>query len=230
MNIFIYGDESGVFDRNNHDYFVFGGLIFLSKEDKDAAARKFLHAERSISPQYDLSKSCGELKSCGLKRKHRSSLFRSTNKEYRYGCVVNIQSLNDNIFDNKKSKQRYLDYAYKIGLKRSLGRLIACSLINPTEVEYVYIYFDNHTTATNGHYELREGIETEFKHGTINYRYNMFHEPLFKGIKGVNLEYKDSKTTTLIRASDNIANMVNYHARNNTLEKVPGKLMLCNLP
>ena len=32
MNIYIYSDESGVFDKEHNDYFVFGGLIFLGIE------------------------------------------------------------------------------------------------------------------------------------------------------------------------------------------------------
>lgn len=32
MSIFVYADESGVFDREHNDVFVFGGLIFLGRE------------------------------------------------------------------------------------------------------------------------------------------------------------------------------------------------------
>lgn len=46
MNIFVYSDESGVFDAAHNDIFVFGGVLFLDKESKDANARKFVHAER----------------------------------------------------------------------------------------------------------------------------------------------------------------------------------------
>lgn len=31
MDIFVYSDESGVFDVKHNDYFVFGGLILLGK-------------------------------------------------------------------------------------------------------------------------------------------------------------------------------------------------------
>lgn len=37
MNLYIYSDESGVFDNKHEKYFVFGGLIFLSKFEKDNA-------------------------------------------------------------------------------------------------------------------------------------------------------------------------------------------------
>lgn len=65
MNLFVYGDESGVFDKAHNDLFVFGGLIFLDKESKDTAYRKYISAERKIAPQYGVSdKRRGELKAC----------------------------------------------------------------------------------------------------------------------------------------------------------------------
>lgn len=35
MDLFIYSDESGVFDKIHNEIFVYGGLIFLGKEEKD---------------------------------------------------------------------------------------------------------------------------------------------------------------------------------------------------
>ena len=40
MDLFIYSDESGVFDKVHNEIFVYGGLIFLSKEEKDDYNRK----------------------------------------------------------------------------------------------------------------------------------------------------------------------------------------------
>lgn len=54
MNIYIYSDESGVFDYLHNDIFVFGGLIFLSKEEKDIASRKYIHAESKIRSKYSV--------------------------------------------------------------------------------------------------------------------------------------------------------------------------------
>ena len=33
MNLYIYSDESGVFDKVHNDIYVYGGVLFLSKED-----------------------------------------------------------------------------------------------------------------------------------------------------------------------------------------------------
>lgn len=46
MDIFVYSDESGVFDNVHNDIFVYGGLIFFNKNDKDVYCRKYIHAEK----------------------------------------------------------------------------------------------------------------------------------------------------------------------------------------
>lgn len=203
MNLFVYGDESGVFDKAHNDVFVFGGLIFLGRESREVAYRKYIHAERAIESKYGGR----ELKASVVSPKHKGSLFRSTNGFTRYAFVISQQSVMDQIFFSKKSKQRYLDYVYKVGLKRVFGRLISGGALNPDDVDNVYVRFDEHTTATDGKYELREGIEEEFKHGTFNFRYNIFHEPIFPNMRGVvDLNFRNSENDALIRASDIIAN------------------------
>lgn len=48
MNIFVYSDESGVLDKAHNEIFAFGGLVFLSKDEKDIASRKYHAAERCV--------------------------------------------------------------------------------------------------------------------------------------------------------------------------------------
>lgn len=154
MSIFVYGDESGVFDAAHHDVFVFGGLVFLNKEARDAEYRRFIAAERKLAPLYGATDRNFELKACRLKNKHKAGLFRSTNHCIRYAFVVDQRNVNENIFSSKKSKQRYLDYVYKVGLKRVFGRLIQAGKLKPSSVSGLFIRFDEHTTATDGRYEL----------------------------------------------------------------------------
>jgi hypothetical protein len=227
MNIFVYGDESGVLDKAHNEIFVFGGLIFFSKEDKDIQNRKFRHAERSIAANYDANNGKFELKASTISNKHKASLFRSTNGCIRYAFVIQQHKVNNNIFAQKKSKQRYLDWVYKVGLKRVFGRLISQGAINPADVENVHIRFDEHTTATNGRYELKEALEEEFKHGTFNFRYNKFHKPVFPDMKGgVELSFTDSKFDPLIRASDIIANFAWHCALDGRLDAAKGKMFI----
>ena len=79
------------------------------------------------------------------------------NQVIRFGIVINQKNVLDRIFMSKKDKQCYLDYAYKVGLKKALQRLIKERKINTGEIET--IYNDEHSKATNERYELREGLE-----------------------------------------------------------------------
>lgn len=207
MDIYVYSDESGVFDKVHNNVFVFGGLILLGKASKDEWSRRYIAAERAIRGKYAAQ---AELKASYVSNKDKHKLVRSLNNCFKFGVVVQQQRVMDRIFTSKKDKQRYLDYVYKIGLKRALESLMHDGLIAKDEVENLHVYVDEHTTATNGRYELREGLEQEFKNGTYNWNYGIFYEPLFSGLKGVDLHFCNSATTTLVRAADHVANEI-YH-------------------
>lgn len=212
MEIYIYSDESGVFDKAHNRYFVFGGILFLSKEDRDVCARKYIKAEKDVKESMQLAKN-QEAKAAVIDNKYKNKLFRALNNQYRFGVIVDQQKLLDRIFASKKDKQRYQDYAYKIAVKRLLEKLIHEGTIIPEEVETLTFYVDEHTTATNGCYELREGLEQEFKSGTYNYQFSRFFPPIFPTLKSLNLQYCNSGKKVLIRAADIIANKVFYLAR-----------------
>ena len=49
MDIYVYSDESGVFDINHNEYYVYGGVIFLNKNDRDVMNRKYKNISIKIS-------------------------------------------------------------------------------------------------------------------------------------------------------------------------------------
>lgn len=227
MDLFIYSDESGVFDKEHNEIFVYGGLIFLGKEEKDNYARKYVAAEKSIRlGKYSVDT---ELKACKITNKEKGKLYRSLNNTIRFGIVINQRNVLERIFLSKKDKQRYLDYAYKVGLKRTLQRLIKEGKIIADDIGTIHIYNDEHSTATNGRYELREGLEQEFKLGTYNLKYDKFFPPLFEKMGGIELLFCDSSSVTLIRAADIVANRIYYMALNRKLENM-GEIYLSTLP
>lgn len=117
MDIFIYSDESGVFDNIHNEIFVFGGLMFLSSKEMDDAMRLYAHAEQIVRKEEHLEDCC-EAKASILSNKSKGKLFRSLNRFHKFGVVVTQRQLHKDIFAEKKSKQRYLDYAFKITVKR----------------------------------------------------------------------------------------------------------------
>lgn len=218
MDIFVYSDESGVFDVNHNDIFIFGGLILLGKDQKDDCSRMYSHAEKVLRSNKNVDKDY-ELKATKLENSEKSQLFRSMNKFFKFGVIIKQKLLHEKIFANKKTKQRYLDYAYKIALKKALKSLVDSGLLDVNQVDNIYVYVDEHTTATDGRYELREAIEQEFKFGTFNQDYGTFYKPLFPDVKSVQLQYCDSSTVRLVRAADIIANRLFHLAVTNSVNK-----------
>lgn len=213
MNIYIYSDESGVFDKKHNDTYVFAGIIMLEKENRDILTRKYSKAEKDIRKSKPRFKNT-ELKATILTNKDKVKLFRSLNNEHKFATIINQEYVYDNFYENKKTKQRYLDFAYKIGVKKAFEKLIKQKLINPDEVTGLYFYIDQHTTATDGIYELRESLETEFKLGVTNFKYNTVHKPIFRNLKILEVKFCNSSNNTLVRTADIIANRVYYLAKN----------------
>ena len=205
MNIYVYSDESGVLDKIHNEYYVYGGLIFLDKNSRDMASRKYSSIENHLSLKYPDGI---ELKASMISGNHKRRLFSATNNCIRFGGIVEQGKINDRIFSNKKSKQRYLDYVYKISLKNALITLEKRNELILDDVERIIIYADEHTTATNGIYELHESIYQEFSVGTLNFEYNTSFPPITKNLKDVDLNLCDSKKHTLVKAADIIANTV----------------------
>lgn len=214
MNIFVYSDESGVFDNVHNNIFVFGGVVFLSKDDRDICSRKYSNAEKTIRMARSFAPDL-EVKATTIQNSDKNKLYRSLNAVHKFGVVVHQERVLQRIYESKKDKQRYLDYAYKMGVKRHFQHLIQMGLIIPEEVEYLNFFVDEHTTATNGRYELREGLEQEFKMGTYNQTYVKFYPPIFPNLKDVQLYFCNSSTKILVRAADIVANKV-YHLAKET--------------
>lgn len=117
---------------------------------------------------------------------------------HKFCGIVKQESVLDSIFESKKTKQRYLDYVYKISVKRAFEQLILNKQIIPNEIENIYFFVDEHTTATNGRYELREGIEQELKHGTHNFEYNTYYPPIFLNVRSIDMKFCNSEAHYLL--------------------------------
>lgn len=222
MNIFIYTDESGVFDKIHNEYFVFGGVVYLSSEERDIAKRKYIHVEKNLRKNYQKK----EMKASVLKNKDKGKIFRSLNNTIKFATLIKQDIVLDEIFTNKKSKQRFLDYIYKRLIKELLKKLKENKVIKLNDIKNIYINCDEHTTATNGRYELKEALESEFKFGTYNYNYSCFFEPLCKNIETIDVKFVDSKKNPLIRAADIVCNRVFYFAKEDRINELKEKVII----
>lgn len=100
----------------------------------------------------------------------------------------------------------------KFQLKESLKILLKEESLYPIKSKAFIFFVDEHTTATDGKYELREALEQEFRFGTYNWNYSVFFPPLFPNVKTVDVCFCNSSKVTLVRAADIIANKIYYYA------------------
>lgn len=223
MDIWVYSDESGVFDKKHEQYFVFAGVVFLSDDERQSWIRKYRTAEKVIIKRHG-NKPNFEAKATKITNVEKGKLFRGLNNCRKFATIIELEKVKPQIYSDKKHKQRYLDYAYKMALKASFRQMISQTLINPSDVEKIFVFPDEHTTATSGRYELHEALEKEFKIGTFNMDYSRFFPPLFPKLKGLQVQYCNSANKPLVRASDIIANRI-YHDVNNgcieSIQKIP---------
>ena len=219
MNIFIYSDESGVFDKYHNNYFVFAGVICVESKNKEKWCRMYSAAERTVRVSGSYPPDM-ELKASAITNAEKGKLFRSLNNCYKFCTVIDQQRVLSQIFNSKKDKQRFLDYAYKVAVKNAFIKMIEAGIIDPRSVSNLYFYVDEHTTATNGRYELSESLEQEFKHGTYNYKYDRYFPPIFTGLQSVSVDFCNSKNKFLVRAADIVANKVYHHAIENDFTKI----------
>ncbi len=219
MNLYIYSDESGVFDVIHNKYYVYGGLIFSSKEDKDNASRRYIAIEDKMRKFYTITHDI-EIKASNSINKVRRKLYQALSHYQKFGAYIVEDEVLSDIYKEKKSKQRYLDYVYVLTIKRALQYMITSGAIDPSQVTNMHFYVDEHTTATNGHYELKESLLQEFKYGKYNYNFSTFFPPIFPNLQTLTLEYKNSKTNTLVRAADMVANKIFYLVNNNKFDEL----------
>lgn len=224
MVLYVFSDESGVFDKAHNNFYTYGGIICIGKECKDEWSRRYSTAEKCVGQHY---RSGVEIKAAHITNKEKGKLYRSLNNCYKFGAVIHEQKVHEQVYASKKDKQRFLDFAYKISVKRAFESLIVQKKIMPDEITKLVFCVDEHTTATNGRYELREALEQEFRNGTFNWQYDRFFPPLFAKLKGVSLEYCNSEKKLLVRASDIVANNIYHHALNGEREKLMSTEYLC---
>lgn len=216
QQIYIYIDDSGVLSRAERSgYFVYAGYVFVGKDMKDVAARKYRAAEKKIREAHSVT---GEIKAYGSKPNVRRWMYNvlreydSLSMEVQIGCVY------DSILEDKKSICRYKDYVLKLGIKNKLNEMIQTGAISPKADTELHVFIDEQLTASNGYYDLSSSIKEELKHGIANYNYSLFHPPIFHGQLMVNVQFCESCNHTLIRGSDFLANRMWNAIVHNKLE------------
>lgn len=222
MDIYAFGDEPGTFDPLHYEHYAFGGLIFLEREAKDSALRKYLAAERAIAGEYPRAT---ELKASALSPKHKLSLFRATDRAARFAVVIRQELVDQRIVARKKVRQRYLDYAFRSGIESWIASSVEGGLLPVEAIDDLLVTFDNHKTATYGRYELQESLAEDLKDGIVT-RGGGFIEPSYPDMGDVRVKFTDSRANALVRATDIIANVALHKALEGKLADLEGRMQI----
>lgn len=218
--LYIYGDESGVFDQTHYNLFVYGGLLFPSKEARERARQTYDKAEKTIRRQ---KRTQDELKGASLDAENNLKLLHVLDPYLKFACFIDQKAVSASIFRDKKTKQRYLDFVFEDGLRNVISQLIGEHALDESAISAVNVAFDRHTVATNNAYELTEGLETELALGSCDFARNECLEALFPSAKGkVSFRFGESAQEVLIRAADVVCHHVFVEAqRGNSLTDLP---------
>lgn len=225
--ISIFIDDSGVF-HSNHNYFVYAGFCFISDEDKISAKRRY----RSLNTRIRRANAIeGELKASTLERRHKNALFKVLKDEISFSVSVNLSSVRTGIMTDKKSRQRFKDYALKRVVKNLFKKLLEQGLISKNDDIELFVNIDQQGFATNGLYGLGDGILEELKYGITNFNYGTFYPPILEGKFVVHTKSCVSENDYLIQAADILANRIwnSYEKQLIKLRHIPNHTFL-NLP
>lgn len=210
MKLYVFADESGVFDRVHADLFVYGGVIILGKTNYDAIVNKHQSLERRLRREDPSLKNVPEIKAAYLNLKQRKRLFNLQVPQcVRFGIVIDQQRVYKQIYQTKQDKQRFLDYALKRGIKHAIESANTSGLILKKEINCMSIVVDEHSTATSGKYTFKETVDEEFRRGTYSPNYDKFFPPLFSlDFPRIPVSYCDSKKVVGVRIADITANWI----------------------
>ena len=210
MKLYVYADESGTFDKVNNYLFVYGGVIVPGSDAKANIERQYIAVEKSIKEHSSRLNEKDEAKASALSMRERKRLYGVIESSpcCQFATVVDQKALRAGVFDTKQSKQRYLDWALKMGIKTGVLAMIRDGIVGKNDIEKIAIYVDEHSSSTSGRYNLHDSINEEFRSGMYDPS-GYFREPVFSSaFPEIPVHYLDSKRVTLIRAADVTANWV----------------------
>ncbi len=125
-----------------------------------------------------------------------------------FAVVINQDKLDaKHIFADKKSKQRYINYAYKCLMQYTMANLLNKKAIPKDEPITINIVMDSRPATKEDTEDLRLSIIESLKYGSYDAK-GKFVNPIIQNLEEVRVQYKDSETTPLVRAADIVANKV----------------------
>ncbi|UWV92341.1 hypothetical protein [Mycoplasmopsis cynos] len=123
----------------------------------------------------------------------------SLNNYTKFAIIIKLQEVIEKIYNHKRDKQRFQDYAFSRGIKEVLLKLKNNKILNLDEIENITVNFDNRPIASSGKYDLKTSLLKELRDGKFNINWDWFIPRILKNLKNIKLNYLNSKNNYLIR-------------------------------
>ena len=213
QEIYINLDDSGKLTTKER-ISVYGGLVFLSKKEKDKFITQYRSIIDSIKCNYCDSKkdscdnNCPEIKNTNITSKDKRRIMNYIKKYYVVALVIKNDKVYDHIKSNKAAKGRFTDYAIRRMIKEIIKSLIKCNSIDPNNPIRIIINIDQQSTKSNGYYNLQDGLVEELKYGIVNYNYSSTINPIVYSELEIKVYYQDSGKSYVVQAADLLAGTI----------------------
>jgi len=219
QEIYINLDDSGKL-TNKEKISVYGGLVFLSKKEKDKFITQYKSIITDIKCDYCSKKEkcdhkCPEIKNTNIKNSDKRRIMNYLKKYYVVALVIKNNDVHEHIKSSKAAKGRFIDYCIRRMIKEVIKTLIKCKSINPNEKIRLIINIDEQSTKSNGYYNLHDGLFEELKYGIVNYNYSKRINPIIFSDLEIKVSYQDSGKSYVVQAADLLAGTIRRKALEN---------------
>lgn len=212
QEIYINLDDSGKLTIKEQ-ISVYGGLVFLSKIEKDKFITQYRSIINEIKCNYckmnnGCNKVCPEIKNTNVKQNDKRRLMNYIKKYYVIALVIKNNNVYEHIIDSKAAKGRFIDYSIRRMIKEIIKTLINSKRINPYKPIRLIINIDQQSTKNNGYYNLHDGLYEELKYGIVNYNYSTKIKPIVFSDLEIRVSYQDSGKSYVVQAADLLAGTI----------------------
>jgi len=212
QEVYINLDDSGKL-TTKEKISVYGGLVFLSKKEKDKFITQYRSIINNIKCNYcdkigSCNKECPEIKNTNIEKNDKRRIMNYIKKYYVVALIIKNDNVYEHIKNSKAAKGRFVDYAIRRMIKEMIKSLIKCNSINPNKPIRLIINIDQQSTKSNGYYNLQDGLIEELKYGIINYNYASKINPIVYSDLDVKVSYQDSGKSYVVQAADLLAGTI----------------------
>lgn len=220
QEVYINLDDSGKLTKKEH-ISVYGGLVFLSKKEKDKFITQYRNIVDDIKCDYckvqnKCNHNCPEIKNTNIKSNDKRRIMNYIKKYFVVALVIENDKVYEHIKENKAAKGRFIDYSIRRLIKDIIKSLIENKLVDAYKPVKLIVNIDEQSTKSNGYYNLKDGLFEELKYGIINYNYSAKIKPIIYSELDIRISYQNSGKSFVIQAADLLAGTIRRKSLNNS--------------